>query len=174
MKIVKNTRPLLSTEELTAHFIQEGLHLKTEREIYFELHETGQIIATYHLSFDEATGISIDLLADYDNVEQLIKAHEITDVKELNGIMLGDIWLRYLHGDGYVCCDIDDINAELCFRIVKRITMVYSADLNFYQEIPKAMSMTQQFAKYIDANMHRFAVAAAMRPMLLPEELYIP
>lgn len=89
-------------------------------------------------------------------------------------IQVSALWLRYLAGDGFVCCDIDDIDAELCFRIVKSVTMVYSADLSFYQEIPHVLSMTHQFADYIAYNMSRFGVAAAMRPMLLPTEVYIP
>jgi hypothetical protein len=174
MKILKQNTGLLPAEELDAFFTFSSLPIKTKQDIYFELHETGQVTATYNLSLDEVKGINIDLLADYDSLEQLIKVHNIKACEELNKITVADLWLRYLRGDGYVCADIEELDAEVCFRIVKGITMVYSADLSFYQEIIHVMSMKHQFERYIDENMHRFEVAAAMRPMLLPEALWIP
>lgn len=173
MKIV-NTKPLLKVEELEAFLVYAGLPVKINQEIFFELHETGQVIATYTLSFDPDKDINIDLVVDYDDAGQLIKAHGLTTVEGLNKITLADLWLRYLAGNGYVCTDLAELDAEICFRIVKRITMVYSADLSFYQEIPHALSMTYQFEKYIDENMYRFEVAAGMRPLLLPEEVWVP
>lgn len=175
MKIVKpTTNDLLAAQELEAFFAFSGMPVKTKHKIYFELHETGQVMATYPLSYDEKKGIGIELLADYDNIEQLIKVHGIKACEDLNKITLADLWVRYLYGNGYVCADIEELNVEICFRIVKSVTMVYSADMNFYQEIIHVMSMKHQFERYIVENMHRFAVAVMMRPMLLPEKLYIP
>ncbi|WP_316812850.1 hypothetical protein [Pedobacter heparinus] len=174
MKILKQNTGLLPAEELNAFFTFSGLPIKTKEEIYFELHETCQVTATYNLSFDEKKGINIDLIADYNNIEQLIADHQLKACEELNKITLANLWLRYLRGNGYVCADIEELDAEICFRIVKSITMVYSADLSFYQEIIHAMSMTHQFQKYIDENMHSFGVAVLMRPMLLPEGLWVP
>ncbi|MBB5438813.1 hypothetical protein HDC92_002494 [Pedobacter sp. AK017] len=174
MKVLKENTDILPAKELDDFFAVAGMHIKTKEEVYLELHETGQVIATCPLSFDEKKGISIDLLADYDNVEQLIKVHGIKRTEDLNRITQSDLWLRYLGGNGYVAADINELDAELCFRIVKSVTMVYSADMNFYQEIIHVMSMKHQFERYIDENMHRFAVAVLMRPMLLPEKLYVP
>ena len=174
MKIVKNTSDLLPVEELAAWFTAKDQDMSTKQQIFFELHTTGQVIATYYLTYNDKKDLGIDLIVDYDSLEQLIQVHGIKRPEDLDRISLGDLWLRYLGGDGYVCADVYELEAELCFRIVKSITMVYSADLSFYQEIPHALSMTQQFERYITENMQRFGVAVLMRPMLLPEKLWLP
>jgi hypothetical protein len=41
------------------------------------------------------------------------------------------------------------VESELCFRIVKGITIAYSLRLNFYDEVYEALSLPEQFEQYI-------------------------
>jgi hypothetical protein len=174
LKLVKGTTGLMPVDELTVLFGQNYWVIETKQKISFELQMSGQVIATFTLKSNQQKGINIDLIVDYKDLESFIRAHKIKSVKDFELINSSNLWLRYLAGDGFVVCDIDSIDAEVCFRIVKSVTMVYSSDLSFYQEIAHAMSMTEQFAAYIETAMPRFIVAATMRPMLLPTGLYMP
>lgn len=167
MKIVKQDIDLPLLKGFQELFAKDGISVRTKKKISFERHPTGQFIATFNLLSDPEHGINIDLLTDYNNLEQLVQVHGLCKPDDIHSVTPSDLWVRYLGGDGYVCVDIEGLDAELCFRIVKSITMVYSADLSFFQEIPHVLSMTHQFEKYVMENMPRFMVAAGMRPLLL-------
>lgn len=174
MKTVKTTNNLMPADELTLAFIQNDWTINTGQKIAFDFFLTGQVIATLNLMQDKKRGINIDLIVDYATVDALIKAQQIKTVKDLDLVTSADLWLRYLIGDGYVCADLQHIEAEVCFRIVKSITMVYSADLSFYEEIIHALSMAEQFEDYIVLNMQRLVTAAKMRSVMLPVAPYLP
>jgi hypothetical protein len=174
MKIVHQNIDQSLIEGLQELFSREGISIKTKQKISFELQPNRQLIGVFNLKNIAAQGINIDLITEYDSLNHLIEVHGLKNAEEIHRITVSDLWVRYLQGNGYVAVDIEGIDAEVCFRIVKSITMVYSGDLSFYQEVPRAMTMTQQFERFIMENMHRFVVAAEMRPIMLPEELWVP
>jgi hypothetical protein len=174
MKIVKRDINQSPFEELQELFFREGISIKTKQNISFELQPTRQLIGVFNLKSIAAQGINIDLITDYHTLEHMIEAHGLKNAEDIYRITVSDLWARYLQGNGYVAVDIEGIDAEVCFRIVKSITIVYSGDLSFYQEVPRAMTMGHQFERFILENMHRFVVAAGMRPLMLPEELWMP
>jgi hypothetical protein len=174
MKIVERNINRSSIEGLQELFSRVGISIKTKQKISFELQPTRQLIGVFNLKRIAAQGINIDLITDYNSVEHLIEVHDLKNAEEIQRITVSDLWVRYLQGNGYVAVDIEGIDAEVCFRIVKSITMIYSGDLSFYQEVPRAMTMTHQFERFVLENMHRFVVAAGMRPLMLPEELWLP
>jgi|GEM_PF-3343006 len=174
MKIIHQNIDQSRLEGIQELFSREGLSIETKQKISFELQSTRQLIGVFNLKNIAAQGINIDLITDYNSLEQLIEAHDLKNTEDIHRITVSDLWVRYLQGNGYVAVDIEGIDAEVCFRIVKSITMIYSGDLSFYQEVPRAMTMTQQFERFVFENMHRFVVAAEMRPIMLPEELWVP
>jgi hypothetical protein len=137
MKIVKRDINQSAFEGLQDLFSREGISIKTKQKISFELQPTRQLIGVFNLKSIPAQGINIDLITDYNSLEHLIEAHDLKNAEEIYRITVSDLWVRYLQGNGYVAVDIEGIDAEVCFRIVKSITMIYSGDLSFYQEVPR-------------------------------------
>ncbi|MEP7376039.1 MAG: hypothetical protein ABI675_21765 [Chitinophagaceae bacterium] len=99
----------------------------------------------------------IDLVAAFRNAEDFIEKSWIRNVDDLQSIKNSICWSQYILGRGYISCMLLEMdNAELCFRLPASeirnssttMTMVYSLDLHYYDEVEKALTLPEQFIEY--------------------------
>ncbi len=154
---------LLPAHEVIPFFEQNTKLLDNKQKVRLELHSPETVKAVYRLKTDKRKKYTLDLLADYQDIDTFIVANQVQSFREINQVSKAELWMRYLCGNGYVCCEMESLQAELCFRIVKNVTIVYSLRLHFYDEVYRTLSMTALFEEYINNNWEMLHELAEMR-----------
>jgi hypothetical protein len=159
---MKRNIKLQEEHRLVALFEQNNWMIENKKRLTFEFHLTETIMGVHHLKTDKKKKYTLDLLAGKD-MNTFITANQLQALGDINTISKSELWLRYLLGNGYVCCEIEPLELELCFRIVKDITIVYRLGIHYYDEIYKALWMTEQFEEYVNNNWQRLHLLSEMR-----------
>jgi len=161
MHTIKKTT-LLPKTALLDLFEQQGRSIKFQTGLALDLYKKDQVMAGLGLKAND-DWYQITLLTDYVAADQFITHYQLKSPEEIWQIDSGGLWLRYLSGNACVCMEIFELEAEICFRLVNGMTMVYSRDLHYYDEVYSTLSMVHQFEKYAEENRNRLESATERR-----------
>lgn len=153
---------LINATELKEYFEERDGFVRARNKIEMIMEDTGGVSLTLPINAGNRRKIIIELVAEFADVEQLIEKAEIKTIGDLHSIRNSVCWLRYVQGCGYVSCMIEGLNnADICFRVpgmeVRKgkpaMTMVYSMDMHYYNEVDKPLTLPEQFIEYIESKM---------------------
>jgi hypothetical protein len=161
MNTIKNTT-LLPKTVLLDLFEQRGRSIKFEGGLVLDLYKKDQVMAGLGLKVDNDHYL-VTLITDYLAADQFIAHYQLKSPEEIWQIDSGGLWLRYLSGNACVCMEIFELEAEICFRLVNGMTMVYCRELHYYDEIYATLSIVHQFEKYAEKNRNRLEFATERR-----------
>ncbi len=146
-----NQLPFLDEEVLIAHFEKNENILYLKKNTFcLQLSRHRQVTLTHFLFNEKGAWYEIELIVQYRSVDAFIEAHGISFLKDLNDISAGILLTAYLSGKGIVHANLWNYETEINFKIEDRITKVYSLPMNFYDEVEKILSLTEQFRHYLD------------------------
>ena len=160
---MKTTPKLIYASELLNLLIPER-ELETINGICFRLESPGQLTAMAVLKTDNNTGFRAELHTDKINLLDFIANHTINDLRKLNGMKGSDLWYYFVKGQAHIgiqSFELDD--AEICFRIIDEMTMVYSRDLHFFDEVYEPLTMLEHFEEYLQRNSRMIGFAMERR-----------
>jgi hypothetical protein len=136
-------------------------------EIMFEqVQGRTEVSVTLPVNAGEDRKINIDLVVRFKSIEEFVERAGINDVSDLHRIKNSVCWAQYALGNGYVSCCVDWLNlACISFRKTEAhfthweerlpgiaMTMVYSMDLKYYDEVHDALTLSEQFIGYIESK----------------------
>ncbi|MET4546273.1 hypothetical protein ABIE26_003600 [Pedobacter africanus] len=161
-KLIKLTNnALLPKIVLLDLFEQHGRSVKFKDGLSLDLYKDQVMIS---LDMKEVEGeYKFTILTDYLAADQFIGRYELKTIEGIEQINSAAVWLTYLAGNACLCMEIFELEAEFCFRLVNGITMVYSRELHYYDEVYKILSMVPHFEKYAEENRGRLEFATERR-----------
>ncbi|MES2329267.1 MAG: hypothetical protein V4539_06655 [Bacteroidota bacterium] len=143
--------PFLEEEILIAYFVKNENILYLKKNTFcLHLSREGSVTLTHFLFNEKGAWYEIELIVQYPSAGAFIEAHGISSLKNLNDISAGILMSAYLSGNGMVHANLWNYETEINFKIEKRRTIVFSLPMNFYDEIEKVLSLTDQFRAYLD------------------------
>lgn len=125
-----------------------------------------EVSVTLPVNAGENRKIFIDLVVRFKSIEEFVELAGINGINNLHRIKNSVCWAQYILGNGYVSCQVEWLNnASVCFRkseacfthwedrlVDAAITMVYSMDMHYYDEDHHALTLPEQFIRYIESK----------------------
>jgi hypothetical protein len=161
MNTVKSTM-LLPKAALLGLFEERGRMMKFEGGLTLDLYKKELVMVSLDLKAN-SDNYQMTLLTDYVAADEFINQYQLKRLDQIWQMDSGNIWMRYLAGQACVCMEIFELEAEICFRLVNGITIVYCRELHFYDEVYSTLSMVPQFEKYAVENRSKLDFAVERR-----------
>lgn len=152
--------PLVNKDALLDLFEQYGRSVKFQDGRSLDLYKN-QVMISLELKVEDRYKFS--MLTDYVAVDPFIVQYQLKSLEEIHQINSGALWLTYLAGNACVCMELFELEAEFCFRLVNGITIVYSRELHYYDEVYKTLGTLNHFEKYAEENRSRLEFASERR-----------
>lgn len=141
----------LTAVQLSEHLRKDFCFIEGKNKVEVLLGEINEVLVTVPIEAGESRNIMIDLIVDFKNAEEFIDRASIMTVDDLYRMKYSIFWSQYMQGLGYISCMLQLLNnADLCFRIEKSLTIIYSTDVHYYDEVEKAMTLPEHFINYIE------------------------
>ena len=153
----------LPVKELQSFFKQNLQTYTTKHKIELEIANGTGITTASGLSYEPDKGYKGLLLTDPVELDQFIIAYKLKTTKDLEKIMQGMLWIRYLIGKAEVSYEVPELEAALTFRVVKSKMIIYCHALHYFDESEVLFTMEHYFENYISQNREKLEEACLFK-----------
>ncbi len=167
-----NKRPLpldpeyLSEDDLATFFRRNNNHQVNTAGMEIGYSEQWDVYANLEVCNYEHGSFKVSIHTQEDTLRDFILGFQIKSRGDIDRLDYRHSWMRYLNQAAMIAYNPIDLQADICFRLFKSKTIIFSFDLHFYDEEYEHLTVPDEFIDYIGDNYSRLQEAGRNRHKL--------
>ena len=153
----------MRNEDIITYFENRNNRFKNSAGMEFGKAEGNVLWTFFSLSNHDYGPNAFDISTEGDTADEFIAGFKLNKIEDIDHLGYTESWMRYLNGGAEISVTPLELEATLRFKINKRKTMIFSLELNFYDEVYEQLTMPEDFERYISIHENRLAFAGENR-----------